>query len=69
MMTLEEATTELATYVGLPKCQDCQWKLGSAITDHCSCNPEGQDDKKHAAAFARARELQMFVATANIKST
>ena len=51
---------ELAIYVGFPKCMDCKWKLGTDITNHCSCNPN-RDDKKHMAAFNRARELQSIL--------
>lgn len=41
-------------YVGLPKCQDCGWKLDTDITNSCLCsNPE-----KHRAAIKEARELQ-----------
>lgn len=47
-------------YEGLPKCQDCGWKLGTAITDNCSClgamTPERE--KLHIEAFQRARRLQ-----------
>lgn len=54
---------ELAQFVGIPKCMDCKWKLGTDITDNCGCcgevTPEGQ--AKHDAAFNRARELQSII--------
>ena len=52
---------ELAQYVGLPKCQDCGWKLGSEITNNCSCLGSLLEDdapEKYKKAFDRARELQ-----------
>lgn len=58
MTSMNDPHEELKQYVGFPKCQDCGWKLGSDITNHCSCNTANRDDEKHQKAFARARELQ-----------
>lgn len=63
-MTVDEAEKELRVYVGLPKCMDCGWKLGTDITNHCSCNSTNRDDEKHCAAFNRARELQKIISSA-----
>jgi hypothetical protein len=60
-MTIDEVKKELETYIGTPKCMDCKWKLGTDITDYCSCNSKSRDDEKHTAAFNRARELQAFI--------
>lgn len=61
MITVAEAEKELGRFVGTPKCMDCGWKLGTDITNHCSCNSANRDDEKHTAAFNRARELQKFI--------
>ena len=55
------AEDELAQYVGVPKCMDCKWKLGSDITNNCGCVGVGADYAKYTAAFNRARELQAIV--------
>lgn len=54
---------ELAQYRGAPQCMDCKWKLGTDITDNCSCRGNLTDDQKakHTAAFNRARELQTLL--------
>ncbi len=57
---LASAEKELGMYIGKPKCMDCGWKLGTDITNYCSCNPS-RDDQKHLDAFNRARELQAIV--------
>lgn len=59
-MDVSDAESELSKYIGLPKCQDCGWKLGSDITDNCSCRGELTKEQlsKHETAFNRARELQ-----------
>jgi hypothetical protein len=51
---------ELDKYVGIPKCPDCRWKLGTDITDNCSCMGELTPERaaKHKAAFEDARRLQ-----------
>jgi hypothetical protein len=63
-----DARAELTKYIGYPKCQDCGWKLGTEITDNCSCcncSCCGKDTverlEKHVAAFNRARELQAII--------
>lgn len=53
---------ELQQYVGMPRCQDCKWKLGTPITDNCFCQGTKVDHEKHEQAFNRARELQRLVA-------
>lgn len=54
------AKEELAQYVGLPKCQDCGWKLGTAITNNCHCRGDMTPGRllKYNAAFYLARKLQ-----------
>jgi hypothetical protein len=62
-MTAQEIKDELARYVGLPKCQDCGWKLGTEITNNCHCRrpfAPGQIER-YERAFNRARELQEMI--------
>lgn len=64
-MTKAEAAKELEKYVGLPKCMDCGWRLGTDITNNCGCVCIGSvtPERKalYDAAFKRARELQAIV--------
>ena len=53
---------ELSKYVGMPRCMDCKWALGSDITDNCGCVGNGADHEKHKKAFDRARQLQGMLA-------
>lgn len=57
-MSEQELKQELSQYCGLPKCQDCGWKLGTDITDCCACMGSKRDDCKHQSAYNKARELQ-----------
>jgi len=56
----KELEAELALYIGIPKCQDCGWKLGTAITDNCGCRGRAFkiDHDLYKAGFKKARELQ-----------
>jgi hypothetical protein len=62
-MTLTEAQEELAKFVGIPRCQDCKWKLGTAITNNCGCMGKMTPERleKYYQALNRARELQNFI--------
>ncbi len=62
-MDLAALREELARYRGTPQCMDCKWKLGTDITDNCSCRGNLTDAQKakHTAVFTRARELQTLL--------
>ena len=57
-MNKNELKVELEQYVGLPKCIDCGWKLGTDITNHCPCNGEHAQHHKYIKAITRAKFLQ-----------
>jgi hypothetical protein len=58
---IKNARAELSQYIGKPMCQDCRWKLGTDITNHCSCMGNNVDPEKHRIAFNRARQLQRII--------
>lgn len=67
-MTIAEAQQKLEKYVGLPKCQDCGWKLGTDITNYCACTGrqnEGITGARilHEIALEHAIELRDFIRT------
>ena len=50
--------SELADYVGTPKCQDCGWKLDTGLTNNCSCRGHRADPEVFEMEFTLARYLQ-----------
>lgn len=62
-MNLLDIEQELAKYVGLPKCQDCGWKLGTDITNNCACRGSLTPEQMHkyTVAFNCARQLQAML--------
>ena len=59
-MNEEEIKAELSIYTGWPRCMDCKWKLGTTITENCSCmgSKPGRNPETHVAALNRAQFLQ-----------
>lgn len=57
---LDDALAEWHRYHGTPKCQDCGWKLGSMLTDNCSClGPHSPEQAAlYQIAYDYARKLQ-----------
>ena len=49
--------SSLTHWIGSPMCIDCKWKLGTEITNNCSCTGRG-DFKKYEEAIKIARSLQ-----------